>query len=442
MFKSVLILCCLACACSLNASDNWPAFRGLNNAGIADNKPLPTSWSMETGENIRWKTAIPGLGHAGPVIWGNRIYITTAISGLKAPELKAGLYGDIKPVKDDSVHKWIMYCLDKKTGKIKWEKLLHEGVPKIKRHTKATHANSTPATDGKYLVNFLGSEGLYCHDMDGNLIWKKDLGVLDSGFFRVPDAQWGFGSSPVIHDGVIYLQVDVQKDSYVAALDLKTGKEKWKTARNDVPTWCTPVIHNHNGRLMMLVSGYKHAGAYDAKTGEEIWKITDGGDIPVASPVVGHGMVYISTSHGPKRPLYAVRLDAKGDLTLKDGETSNEGIAWSHPSGASYMPSPLLYGDYLYVTKDNGILSAYNAKTGEEAYKQRLGGAYTGSAVAGDGKIYITSEEGTTLVVKAGPKYEVVGEGSVDGVVLTSAAISDGAIYIRTRDHLVAIGSK
>ena len=281
---------------------NWPAFRGLKAAGTADGYDTPAFWDVEKNTNILWKAAIPGLGHSSPIVWENRIYLTTAISGLEDPELKVGLYGSIQPVEDDTVHKFNVYCLDKQTGKVLWERTAHEGIPEVKRHPKATHANSTPATDGEHLVAFFGSEGIFCYDMDGKLLWKKDFGLLESSFFMVPTAQWGFASSPAIHKGVVVVQVDVLKDSFLAALDIKTGKEIWRTTRSDVPTWSTPTIHEGKGKTQVIVNGFKHIGGYDFKTGQELWKLGGGGDIPVPTPVVSGDLVFINGAHGKMSP--------------------------------------------------------------------------------------------------------------------------------------------
>ena len=191
-------------------------------------------------------------------------------------------------------------------------------MPKIKRHTKSTHASSTLATDGSYIVAMLGSEGLFAFDMKGTQLWKKDLGVLDSGWFMDKTAQWAFGSSPIIHEGTIILQADVQQGAFLGAFDLKTGNEKWRTPRADVPTWGTPTIVQVNGRPQIIVNGWKHIGAYDFATGKEIWKLAGGGDIPVPTPIVGDGLIYITNAHGPMAPIYAIRTTATGDISLKD----------------------------------------------------------------------------------------------------------------------------
>ncbi len=422
---------------------DWPSFRGIRGAGIADGFKTPTTWDVPKNQGVRWKTAIEGLGHASPVIWGNRVCVTTAISGKPDAGIKIGLYGDIASVPDDTVHTWKLICLDKKSGKVLVDRTIHSGVPAIKRHLKSTHANATLATDGTYLVAMLGSEGLHTFDLDGKLIWKNDLGILDSGYYVVPAAQWEFSSSPVIHDGVVIIQADVQKNSFIAAFDVKSGKELWRTPRQDVPTFGTPTIHEVGGRTQVIVNGWKHMGAYDFKTGEEIWKLGGGGDIPVPTPIVGHGLIFITNSHGGRSPIFAIRESAKGQIALGANETSNDHIAWSLPSDGAYMITPVLYNDLLYVCKNNGVLVALDPKTGERAYQpQRIAAAatpFTASVVAADGKLYFTSEEGDVYVVKAGKSYELLATNPLGDTGMATPAISEGVIYFRTGKALVAV---
>jgi outer membrane protein assembly factor BamB len=424
------------------AGIDWPSFRGPRASGIGDGFKAPTQWNVSAGQNVKWKTPIAGLGHSSPAIWGNLLCVTTAISGKTDPELKVGLYGAIKSVDDESVHTWKVICLDKKSGRLRWERTAHSGVPKVKRHTKSTHANPTVAMDGTHVVAFFGSEGLYGYDMKGKLLWKKDLGVLDSGFFMVPQAQWAFASSPVIDDGRIYLQADVQKDSFLATLDVKTGREIWRTPRNDVPTWSTPAIH-HGARPQVIANGFRHIGGYDLKTGKELWRLTGGGDIPVPTPVVAHDLIFITNAHGKMAPIYAIRTSASGDITLKEGETSNEHVAWSQNREGAYMQTPLVYGDYLYNCRDNGVLSVYEARTGKRLYQQRMADGKTGfsaSPVAADQKVYFTSEDGDVHVVRAGPAFEELATNSLNEVCMATPAISEGVLFFRTRGHVVAIG--
>jgi outer membrane protein assembly factor BamB len=422
---------------------NWPSFRGWRASGIAEGFTTPTSWNLESSKNIQWKVPIPGLAHSSPVVWGESIFLTTSVSDKDDAELRVGLFGSIDPVEGESAQKWRVYRLDKKTGKVIWERTAHEGVPKLKRHPKGTHANSTPATDGERVVAFFGSEGLYCYDMSGNLIWKKDLGFLDSSFFQAPDAQWGFASSPIIHEGKVFVQCDVLNDSFIAAFDLEDGRELWRTTRRDVPTWSTPTVYADGDRSLLLVNGWKHIGGYNLADGKSIWRLEGGGDIPVPTPVVAHGMVFITNAHGPASPIYAIRLDARGDISLRAGSTSNEYVAWSIKRGGAYMQTPLVYGDYLYNCRDNGALSCYRATSGERLYQERVGGGgmgFSASPVAADGKIYFTSETGDVFVVRAGPRFELLATNSFDEVVMATPAISEGTLYFRTRSHLVAIG--
>jgi len=420
-------------------------FRGPNASGIAEGFATPTQWNVPAGENVKWKTPIPGLGHSSPIIWGNQLFITTAVSGQKDAKLRVGLYGDIASVQDDTSHRWMVYCLDKQTGKILWEQVAYTGVPKIKRHTKSTHASSTPATDGERVVAMFGSEGLYCYDMKGKLLWKKDLGVLDSGFYMVPSAQWEFGSSPIIFEDKVFLQCDVQKDSFVAAFSLKDGSEIWRTPRQDVPTWSSPTVHRSGDRTLLLINGYKHIGGYDAATGKEIWRLKGGGDIPVPTPIVAHDLVFITNAHGRLAPIYAIRLDAAGDISLEENATSNKYVAWSIPRDGAYMITPLVYGDYLYSCKNNGVIYCFEAKTGARIYQERLGDGTTGftaSPVAAAGKLYFSSEDGDIYTIKAGPKFEVLAKNAMGEICMATPAISEGSLYFRTQGHVVAIAER
>jgi outer membrane protein assembly factor BamB len=424
---------------------HWPTFRGPNASGAAEGFPTPTQWDVPAGDNIKWKTPIPGLGHSSPVIWGNRLFVTTAISAQTNPKLRVGLYGDITSVQDDTINKWIVYCLDKRTGKVLWEQVAHTGVPKIKRHPKSTHASSTPATDGVHVVAMFGSEGLYCYDVKGKLLWKKDLGVLDSGYFLVPAAQWEFASSPVISQDKVFVQCDVQKGSFVAAFSIKDGRELWRTPREDVPTWSSPTVYRSGSRTLLLVNGYKHIGGYDAATGKEIWRLRGGGDIPVPTPIVAHNLVFITNAHGRMAPIYAIRLDAAGDISLADSATSNQHVAWSVPRDGAYMITPLVYGDYLYSAKNNGVLYCFEAKTGNRVYQERLGDGTTGftaSPVAASGKLYYSSEDGDVYVIKAGPKFELLAKNSMGEICMATPAISEGTLFFRAQGHVVAIAEK
>lgn len=427
---------------SAGDAGSWPRFRGPDARGIAEGRPTPVAWDLEAGTNLLFKVPVPGLAHSSPVVWGDSVYLTSAVNTEGGSLLKVGLYGDIEPVDTEPVHRFVLYRIHKRTGKVLWERTAHEGVPKRRRHPKSTHANPTPVTNGERIVVFFGSEGLYCYDMDGTLLWKKEFPPLDAAFFKAPDAQWGVASSPVIDGDRVYLLCDVLNDPFLAAYDLETGREVWRTPRKDVPTWSTPTVHRHGERRLLFVNGWKHIGAYDAGTGEEVWKLRGGGDIPVPTPVVAHDLVFITNAHGAQAPIYAIRLDAEGDITLPEGKTENAHVAWSIQQGGAYMQTPLVYGDHLYSARDNGVLSCFVARTGQRLYRERLsrgGMGFTASPVAADGKLYFTSEEGDVFVVKAGPTFEVLGRNTLDEVTMATPAISEGTLYFRTNGHLVAL---
>jgi len=426
-----------------SAHADWPSFRGPHASGVAEGAKPPTTWNVEKGINVRWKTPIPGLAHASPIVWGDRVYVTSAVSSDPDPYLRVGLYGESPDHPEDLVHDYRVYCLDKKSGNIIWEKTAHSGKPQVKRHIKSSHANSTPATDGKHIVAFFGSEGLYCFDMDGRQIWKKDLGYLDAGAFDAPEIQWGFGSSPVIHENVVVVLCDVNNQSFLAAFDVHTGREVWRTLRDEVPTWGTPTIHESDQRTQVIVNGWKHVGGYDSKTGHELWRMRGGGDVPVPTPFVAHDLIFISNAHGGPAPIYAIKPSANGDISLNSGQTSNEYVAWARPGRGSYIPTPIVYGDHLYICNDRGVLTCYVARTGEQVYRTRLAdsfSAYSASAVAADGKVYFTAEAGDIHVVKAGPEYELLASNRMDEVCLATPAISEKMIFVRTSKHLYGIG--
>ena len=410
--------------------------------GISEGRPLAERWDVAAATNVLWKTAIPGLAHSSPVIWGDVVFVTSAL-GPDDAQLKVGLYGAIAPVPDEGEHRFNVYALDKRTGAILWERTAHAGPPRFKRHTKSTHANPTPATDGRHLAVFFGSEGLYLYDLDGRLIWKKDLGALDTGYWMVPAAQWGFGSSPVIHGDRVIVQCDVQGGGFLAAFRLSDGAELWRTPRADVPTWSTPTVHTQGDEAVVVVNGWKHIGGYDAATGAEIWRMKGGGDIPVPTPIVYDGLVFITNAHGGPSPIYAIRAGATGEIVTGEDAPASPHIAWMAPRGGAYMQTPLAYRGHLYVCRDNGVLTVHEAATGSVTHTGRLGdgvAGFTASAVAGDGKLYYTAETGRVHVLRAGAVPEPIGDNDLGEVAMATPAVSEGVLYFRTRGHLVAIG--
>ena len=426
------------------APRNWPSFRGEGGSGNADGQRVVTEWDVTTGRNIKWKTPIPGIANSSPITWGNRVFVTTAISKSGDKTFRTGLYGDVKPVEDLSEHEWKVYALDKATGKIVWERTPFSGVPRVKRHPKASQANSTPVTDGRSIVAAFGSIGLLvAWDMNGKELWRADLGILDSGWFFDPGVQWGHSSSPIIHGNSVILQADMQKGSYVAAWDLATGKQLWKTARTDeIPTWGTPaIVRASSGRSELVTNGTKVRG-YDPATGKLLWTLGPNSEVTVGTPVTGHNLVFVTGGYPPVRPIYAIRPGANGDISLPKGSESSDAIAWSNMTEGTYIPTPLVYGEHLFTMNNNGIVNAYAALTGLRAFRGRIGegGAFSASPVAADGRLYVASEDGEVYVVSAGPGFTQIAKNDMKEVIMATPAISDGLIVVRTLGHVYGIG--
>lgn len=423
---------------------NWPQFRGDHALGIAEGHPLPVDWDVEEGTGVLWKSEIPGLAHSAPIVFGDRVFVTTAVkAGDGEDPLKVGLYGDIGSVEDDSEHSMRVLCLDKRSGALLWKREAFSGVPKIKRHPKSSHAACSPAADNEHVVAFFASEGLYCYSKEGDLIWSKDLGTLDSGFYMMKSAQWGSASSPILYKGRVILLCDVQDDPFLAVFDAENGDELWRTERLDVPTWGTPSILEKDGRTQIVCNGFRETAGYDLQTGERIWWLDGGGDIPVPTPIIAHDLIYITNAHGTLAPIFAIKTTAQGELTMDADECVF--MEWTHPRRGNYMQTPIVYGDQIYFCSDAGVMASYNAKTGEELYRQRLGGGRSGfsaSPVGGDGKLYYTSEEGLCYVVKAGPEFELLSFNDLEETVMATPAISEGVLFFRTRSHLLAISGE
>jgi outer membrane protein assembly factor BamB len=425
-----------------NPDRQWPSYRGYLASGVLDDAHLPDTFDPGKSINIRWKIAIPGLGHSSPVIWGNRLFITTAVSGSDNNGIKTGIYGEGMPVPDSSVHQWKILCLDKNSGRTIWERTAYTGIPKIKRHPKSTHANPSCATDGTYVVAFFGSEGLYCYDYSGNLIWKKDLGLLKAVAFDLPAAEWEFASSPMIYNGVLIILCDVLENSFLAAYDLKSGRELWKTGRDEYPGWHTPNIYKTGERTIIAVNGYKHRAGYDFESGKEVWRMSGGGDVPIPTPVIGSDLIYFNSAHGPSSPILAIKKEAQGDITLNQGSTTNEFVRWSIPRGGSYIHTLLLYRNHLYNVNWNGTVQCLDPESGKQIYTAKLGKnrSFVASAVASDGRIWIVDEEGTVYILQDGSSFKLLSEVPLNEICLTAPAITDGIIYFRTQGHLIAVG--
>ena len=440
--KWVLLIALCCCLATEAGAQNWPGFRGPRASGVADGQGLPSAWDAAKSTNLVWKTAIPGLAHSSPIVWENLVFITTAVSSDPNPTFAAKDRG-IDLARDDVKHAWRIYCLDKRTGKVIWDRTAHEGVPRAKRHIKASQANSTPATDGRYVVAVMGSEGLFAYDLEGKLLWKQDLGVLNPGLADDPTSEWGHASSPVIYKELVIVQCDGHKQSFIAAYDLKSGKRVWRVERGEITSWSTPTIYEGKDRTELISNGGRYIRGYDPLTGRELWRFFDGNtEVKMQAPLIAHDLIFITGGYPPGRAMYAFRPGAKGDVSLKDGQEVNEFIAWRASKGSPYTPTPIVYGDYFYVCADNGVLSAYSAKTGERIYQERLPSSFSASPVASDGKLYLSSEDGDVFVVKAGPKFELLATNPMGEALMSTPAISGGLMILRGQHHLYGVAQK
>ena len=412
-------------------AQQWPAFRGDNASGVAASARPPVTWDVSTSANIRWKLPVPGLAHSSPIVWGDRVYVTTAVPLEQAADdvrLGDSSRAGIGAAKDMVRHSWRLYAVDRSTGRVAWERVAHEGVPRIRRHVKASHASATPATNGRFIVALFGSEGLFCFDMTGRQVWKQDLGVMDVGLVDDPSYQWGPASSPVIAGGLVIVQNDRHKDSFLVAYDLATGKEAWRSRREEWPAWSTPAVLQNE-----LVTNSPHfIRGHDPRTGRELWRIEDPkGEVKVVTPVVAEGIAIVTGGYpSGGRPIYAIRPGGQ--------------VAWRTENGSPYTPTPIVYDGVLHVLRDNGVLTTYDVKTGGRIYQERIAtgtGSFSASPVAADGKLYLTSEDGDVYVVRAGRAFELLARNTMGQVCMATPAISGDLLLVRTRSTLYAISS-
>jgi outer membrane protein assembly factor BamB len=425
------------------ATGSWPSFRGPNASGIAEGQDLPDRWDGRTGENILWRVPIPGLAHSSPIVWGDRVFVTSAISSKGSATFKPGLYGDGDASDDRSSHKWMLYAIDKHSGKILWERVAFEGAPRNKRHIKSTYASASPATDGRIVVAWFGSQGVHAYDIDGKPLWTVDLGHVDMGAYDIPSYEWGPASSPIIWKDLVLVQCDTQADSFVLALDAQTGKTVWKTDRDELPSWGTPTVIATSSGDELVTNGAKFIRGYDPRTGKELWRLGGSSKITAPTPILASGVVIVASGRRPEKPIFAVHPGARGDLTLAKDTTSSNAVAWSRTGRGSYMPTPLAYDGILYVLNNDGIFDAYDARTGQEIYRQRLapvGSGFSASPVAADGRIYLSNEDGEVLVVGAGREFRLIGTNTVGELLMATPALSDGVMYVRSSSSLFAIG--
>jgi outer membrane protein assembly factor BamB len=426
---------------------SWPSFRGPLAAGVADGQHLPDRWNGETGEHVLWRTPIAGLAHSSPIVWGDRVFVTSAISSRGHETFATGRAGGGGP-DDRSSHRWMMYALDRRTGKMLWEREAHQGEPIDKRHPKSTYASSTPVTDGRVVVSWFGSQGVYAFTAAGDFLWRVDLGRVNLGAAGIPTIEWGPASSPIIWNDLVILQADTQDDSLLVALARDTGELVWKTNREEPPSWSTPTVMSTASGAELVTNGTKYVRGYDPRTGEERWRLRTGFNVSmtIPTPVLAEGLYVIASGGlGSTRPIFVVRPGARGEVTLPEGETSNASVVWSRTGRGPFTPTPLAYGGLVYMLGDNGVLDVYDAKTGAEIYRQRLseiGTGFSASPVAADGKIYLANEDGQMIVAAAGREFRHIATNPMGEPMMATPALSRGVMYARGPRSVLAIGNE
>ena len=425
---------------------NWPGFRGPSASGVADGQRLPDTWDVKSGRNIAWTLEIPGLAHSSPIVWEDLLFVTSAVSSRADATFKPGLYGAGTASEDRTPQRWVVMAIDRRRGSVRWQRAAYEGVPREKRHIKATYANATPATDGRHVVALFGSQGLYAFDMAGTLLWKKDLGVLNTGAYDLPEYEWGTASSPVIYKNLVIVQCDTQNESFVLAVDIDTGRTVWKTVRKELPSWGTPTVYTSGrGAPELVTNASNFIRGYNPDTGEELWRLGGSSKITAPTPVFADGLIIVASGRAPERPIFAIRPGARGDITLKTDQLSSAAVAWSKSGRGSYMPTPLIYQDRVYVLLNQGLLDAYDLKTGREIYRQRIphqGSGFSASPVAADGRVYLSSEDGDIFVVRHDPDFTIAATNSMREPLMATPALADGHLYVRGERHLFAIGKR
>ena len=421
--------------------DCWPQFLGTGSRAISTNANLPDHWSAT--ENVAWKTPIPGRGWSSPIVWGDRVFLTTVLGGEEEQTPKKGFYtGGERTEAPSSEFQWKLLCLDLLTGKVRWERTVYRGEPSVPKHVKNSYASETPVTDGERVYAYFGNLGVYCYDVDGCPVWSKTLKPHATRY------GWGTAASPVLHGDRLYLVNDNEEKSYLLALDKHTGKEVWSVDRDDKSNWATPYVWESEKRTEIVTPGTRTVRAYDPQ-GKVLWSLNGMATVGVATPYVDGGLLYVSSSFvGDKQqPVFAIRAGASGDISLAAGQTSNSAIAWSNSAAAPFGPTSLVYGGRLYVLYDRGTFGAMDAQTGKRFYKpQKLpnGKQFTASPWAYNGRVFCLNEDGLAFVVRAGEKFELLGTNKLadDDMCMASPALAGDRLLIRTSARLYCIQKK
>ena len=427
MIRSLTLVAAALLTCLPTWAQDWPQFRGPSSNSLTAETGLPSEWGPDT--NIAWKARVPGRGWSSPIVWGDKVFVTTAVQE-QAPttsdrRVRGGIY------------RWEVHCFDLASGKTVWTRVATRGAPRITTHQGNTYASETPVTDGRRVYAYFGMTGLFAYDFDGNLVWKKDLGAYAT------EADWGTSSSPLVHGDNLFLQIDSIEDSFLIALDTVTGNEVWRVSRDEGSNWSSPIIWKNRVRTELVANG-RRVRSYDPATGALLWEMSIGGGRCSSSPTGDDEQLYFGSEARPDGGgfLFAVKAGASGDITPRDGETTSAGVLWTQENAGPPMASPLAYRGLVYVLKRRtGIVTAFDAKTGEEVYKKRLKGApgFWASPWAFDGKVFCLDDTGTTHVLRSGPEFEVLAMNPIDEQSRASPALTGGGLVLRGVDHLYNI---
>ena len=433
-----LLLLLSPLARSGEASGNWPQFRGPGALGVADNPGLPDRWG--TNENVAWKVDVAGRGWSSPIVWGDRVFLTTVASDEEVELPKKGLYfgGERKEIPKATAH-WLVLCLDLGSGRELWRREVHAGRPTSQLHVKNTYASETPVTDGERVYAYFGNIGLFCLDLEGKPLWSTNWPAV-----RTRNG-WGSAASPVLHQDRLFIVNDNDAQSFAVALDARTGRQRWRVERDEKSNWATPYVWQNEQRTELIMPGTRRVRSYDLD-GRLLWECGGMSSIVIPTPFSKFGLLYVCSGYvgDNTRPVFAIKPGATGDISLKPGETTNEFIAWHGAKAAPYNPSPLVYGDYFYVLFDFGFLSCHEAKTGRALYeKQRIrpemATSFTASPWGSNGKLFALSEDGDTFVFQAGPAYKLLGKNSLDEMCMATPAIAGDRLLIRTLTKLYCL---
>lgn len=426
------------CVSEEPAAEHWPRFRGADACGVSRNAGLPDKWSST--ENVEWKTEIPGRGWGSPVVWGNNVFLPTVVNTGTTEPLKKGLYfgGDRKDI-PTSIHEWKVLCLDLVSGSVRWEKTVRTGTPTSSIHLKNSYGSETPVTDGEYVYFCFGNIGLFCFDFNGEQVWSYELAPHNTR------SGWGTAASPVLHENTLYYVNDNDEHSSLLALDRKTGEKLWEVDRDEKSNWSTPFIWTHDGTSEIVTAGTGAVRSYDLQ-GKVLWSLKGMSSITIATPYAADGLLYVSSGYVLDRikALYAIKPGASGDLTLPEGQSSNEFIVWSSMKAAPYNPSTIVDNGRLFVLYDRGLTSCFDAKTGATLFEnKRLNGGteFTASPWSYDGKWFCLNEDGVCSVIKAGDSLEVLHSNSLseDDLTLSTPAIAGDRLLIRTDRRVYCI---